>query len=418
MTESDSLKTTCCIAGGGPAGMMLGYLLARAGVDVVVLEKHADFLRDFRGDTIHPSTYEIFYELGLLEEILAITDFKVESANVNFDGREQAGPTVANLRNTQCKFIGFTPQWNLLNLLATKAKAIENFKLRMNTNATGLLRDGSNVVGLKCEGKTGEYEIRANLIVGADGRSSTLRSATDLKVIEHGIPIDVLWFRLNRPQGDDGHTLAWMRDGHALITIPRKDYYQVAMIIRKDTLEQIKAPGLEKFRETIGKVCPPLRGASQQLPSWDDVKLLSVRMNRLEKWHEPGLLFIGDAAHAMSPVGGVGINLAIQDAVAAANLLTSDLLNRSLEGTISEATLAGVQKRREPAARRTQRFQAIVHQQLFGGKSQPGKPIQLSWYFRLFLRLFAPILRPLAGRIIGLGFQPEHVETAVRARTM
>ncbi|QDS99506.1 FAD-dependent oxidoreductase [Adhaeretor mobilis] len=411
-TSPNGNTTTCCIAGGGPAGIFLGYLLARSGVNVVVLEKHGDFLRDFRGDTIHPSTLELLDELELLDDFLPLADFRAEALRVNLEGDEFMGPTLSHLK-TKCKFIAFTPQWDFLNLLSERAKDFPGFDLRMNTKAIDVVRENGRVVGVKCMAGDQEYEIRADLVVAADGRSSTLRTATNHQVVEQGIPIDVLWFRLDRPAGDDGHTLGWLNDGRMLVTIPRRDHYQVARIIRKGAIDEIRSKGIRHFASMVGRICPPLEKASHGLADWDDVKLLTVQINRLTQWHEPGLLFIGDAAHAMSPVGGVGINLAIQDAVATANRLVAPLKL----GALTESDLAAVQKRREPAARRTQRLQSIVHSQLFGGKRSPGQPISLSWSLRILVWLFAPILRRVAGKMIGIGFQPEHIETEAQYKS-
>jgi len=399
-------KTTCCIVGGGPAGISLGYLLARSWVSVIILEKHADFLRDFRGDTIHPSTLELLFELGLLDEFLPITDFQAKQLKLNFEGTEFNGPSFAHLK-THCKFIGFAPQWDFLNMLSEEGSKYPGFDLRMSTRANDLVRENGAVVGVRCEDGDGEYEIHADLVVAADGRGSTILAASSMTVVETGVPIDALWFRLDRPEDDDGHTLAWFRDGHMLVTIPRRSHYQNAMVIHKGAFDQIKAKGLNAFRETIGATCPPLKAAAERLASWDDVKLLTVQINHLPKWYELGLLFIGDAAHAMSPMGGVGINLAIQDAVAAANILVEPLRT----GKLSLSNLQAVQKRREPAARKTQRLQVRVHGMLFGEGSSPDRAFALPWYARIGLWLFAPILRRVAGRWIGMGFQPEHIET-------
>ncbi len=402
----NSVTTKCCIVGGGPAGIFLGYLLARSGVDVIVLEKHADFLRDFRGDTVHPSTFTLLDELGLLDEMLAITDFRADELKVNINGQSYVGPTLKHLK-TKCPFIGFAPQWDFLNLMSKHAQKFPSFDLRMSTKGTTLLRDDHRVMGVRCEHEGQSCEIRADLVVAADGRASTLRNVSDHPVKEQGIPIDVLWFRLDAPAEQTDHTLAWLRDGHMLVTIPRRDHYQVAMVIRKGGAKQIEAEGMRAFRATIGSVCPLLSDVAPTLQNWDDVKLLTVQLNSIEKWHEPGLLFIGDAAHAMSPVGGVGINLAIQDAVAAANLLAAPLQS----GNLSDGDLARVQRRREPAARKTQRLQAFIHKNLFGQGNEPGRPISAPWYVRWLLPPLAPVLRRLAGRWIGIGFQPEHIET-------
>lgn len=401
--------TTCAIVGGGPAGIFLGYLLARAGVEVVVVEKHADFLRDFRGDTIHPSTMQVLHELGLLDEFLPLTDFHTEKLKVRVNGATYDGPDFSDL-DTKCPFIGFVPQWDLLNYLSSKAKEFPSFDLRMSTKAIEVIRESDRVVGVRCEGDDKSYDVRSDLVVGCDGRGSTIRHVTHHSVDEVGIPIDALWFRLDRPPNDDGHTFGWLKDGHMLVTIPRRDHYQIAMVIRKGGFDQLQKLGIDDFREVVGRVCPPLKEVAASLTDWDDVKLLSVQINQLRKWYEPGLLFIGDAAHAMSPVGGVGINLAIQDAVATANLLTKPLLDQ----TLTESNLAAVQARREPPSRKTQRLQRIAHHELFGRGRGAGQPFSPPWYLKLVLPIAAPLLRRKAAQWIGMGFLPEHVETDER----
>ncbi|WP_417849558.1 FAD-dependent oxidoreductase [Thalassoglobus sp.] len=401
-------KTTCCIVGGGPAGIFLGYLLARSGVPVTVLEKHADFLRDFRGDTIHPSTFQLLDELGLLEEFLSITDFQTEQLWINFEGQRIAGPTFAHLK-TKCKFIGFAPQWDFLNLLSQEAGKFDCFDLRMSTRATDVIREEGKVVGVRCESDKREYEIRANLVVAADGRNSTVRAVTGHTVVESGVPIDALWFRMDRPQHGEGETLGWLRDGHMLVTIPRRTHSQIAMVIRKGCFDQIKSQGIDAFRQTIRKVCPPLADVALSLKDWGQVKLLTVQINHMEQWFENGLLFLGDSAHAMSPMGGVGINLAIQDAVAAANQLVTPLRN----GTLKLENLQAIQTRREPAARKTQRLQVRAHAILFGRSTGPDQAFSIPWTMRTAAWLFAPLLRRIAGRWIGLGFQPEQIQTKI-----
>lgn len=402
----NSERTTCCIVGGGPAGIFLGYLLARTGVSVVVLEKHEDFLRDFRGDTIHPSTFDLLDELGLLEEFLPLTDFQAQQLWVNFEGRRIAGPSLAHLDAT-CRSLGFTPQWDFLNFISQEADRYEHFDLRMNTRGTQVIRENGLVVGVCCESDGVEYEIRTDLVVAADGRKSTLRAESKWQVQDTGVPIDALWFRLDRPAHDEQPTLGWLRHGHMLVTIPRREHYQIAMVIRKGGFAQIKAQGLDAFREAIASVCPVLQDVVHTLRDWEEIKLLTVQINHLEQWYEPGLLFIGDAAHAMSPMGGVGINLAIQDAVAAANQLARPLLN----GTASTDDLKAVQDRRSPPTRKTQQLQARAHALLFGDSRQPDEAFSIPWYLRLGIRLFAPLLRRYAGRVIGQGFQPEHIKT-------
>lgn len=386
--------------------MFLGYLLARSGVAVTILEKHADFLRDFRGDTIHPSTLKLMDELGLLDETLRILDFQTKQLWLNFEGHQIAGPTFAHLK-TKCRFIGFVPQWDYLNLISEEASRFGGFDLRMSTRAIDVIHEHGRVAGVRCESDGCEYEIRADLVVGADGRNSTIRGVTDRTVHSTGVPIDALWFRLDRPPHDDGHTLGWLRDGHMLVTIPRRGHYQIAMVIRKGCFDQLKSKGIDGFRESIRSICPPLKDVVSTLVKWDDVRLLTVQINHLSRWYEEGLLFIGDSAHAMSPMGGVGINLAIQDAVAAANRLVTPLKN----GTLSTDHLQAIQARREPAARKTQRLQARAHAALFGDGTEPDRAFSIPWYIKSAAWLCAPFLRRITGRWIGIGFQPEHIET-------
>ncbi|WP_417387735.1 FAD-dependent oxidoreductase [Gimesia sp.] len=408
--HGSQIRTRCCIVGGGPAGLFLGYLLARAGVEVIVLEKHKDFLRDFRGDTIHPSTLQLLYELGLLDEFLSIADKHFDSLNLNFEGQQISGPYFTHLP-TECKFITFAPQWDFLNMLARHASEYPNFQLHLQAEAKHLIYDGSHVIGVKVNGLDGEYEIFSDLVVGADGRGSQMRIDAGVEVIEKGIPIDVLWFRVGK-QGDiDDNTLARIKDGRMLITIDRGDYFQAGLIIHKGFFDEIKQEGLDVFRKRILDILPDLGEGVAQIDSWDKVRLLTVQLNHINNWAQPGLLLIGDAAHAMSPVGGVGVNLAVQDAVATANLLADKLY----EGVVTLADLQEVQNRRERPALKTQRMQVFAHQRLFGGHTAPGKPVSISWVFRKFASLLAPILKRTAGKLIGLGFLPEHIQTPERA---
>src|SRR3984957_11166554 len=314
----ESIRTTCCVVGGGPAGMMLGYLLARAGVQVTVLEKHADFLRDFRGDTVHPSTLEVMHELGLLDDFLKLPHQELKSTGGLVGDFMLRAADFSHLP-TRCKFIALMPQWDFLNFLSARAMRFPGFQLRMQYEAVDLLRDGETIVGVKARSPNGPVYVQANLVVGCDGRHSTIRGAAGLQVQELGVPIDVLWFRVSRRAGDPEQVLGNINYGKALILINRGDYFQSGLIIRKGSFDQIKREGLDAFRETIARIAPYLGDRPEELKSWDQIKLLTVQINRLRKWLLPGLLCIGDAAHAMSPAGGVAINLAPQDAVATAN---------------------------------------------------------------------------------------------------
>jgi 2-polyprenyl-6-methoxyphenol hydroxylase-like FAD-dependent oxidoreductase len=394
-------EASCCVVGGGPAGMMLGYLLARAGVEVIVLEKLADFFRDFRGDTIHPSTLELMAELGLLEEFLRLPHTRVAEGGVVI------GEKTFNLVDfrhlpTRCKFMAMMPQWDFLNFIATKAKRYPTFQLEMNFEVIDILERGNKIVGVRATTEQGEVEVLADLIVAADGRDSTVRRQAGIRVRQFGVTIDVLWFRL--PKGADMQqpTLGYLRDGRILITIDRGDYWQCASIIPKGEFEEIRAQGLEAFRERIGRTAPILRSVVNELRDWEQVKLLSVRMDRLERWYRPGLLCIGDAAHAMSPAGGVGVNYAIQDAVAAANLLASKLR----QGDVSLVELRRVQRRREWPVRLMQVLQA-AQMATYGRAYRPGADPQR---ILELISALAPFKR-LFGRVVGLGFRREHVET-------
>ena len=404
MKDAQQIRTTCCIAGGGPAGMMLGLLLARAGVEVIVLEKHGDFLRDFRGDTIHPSTLELMHELGMLDEFLRLPHQELRRVNVHIDDVEIAGPDFSRLP-TRCKFIAMMPQWDFLNFITAHAKRYPTFQLLMNTEAVNLIEEGGRVLGVRAKTEQGELNIYADLIVGADGRSSVLRERAGMEVEDFGVPIDVLWFRVPKTVLETKPALGRIRNGKVLITIDRGDYYQCGSIIRKGAFEEIKRRGLAEFRDEIVSVAPFLRDAIGEIDDWDKVKLLTVQVNRLRQWYRPGLLFIGDAAHAMSPAGGVGINLAIQDAVAAANLL-ADKLRR---GNCETDDLRRVQQRREWPARMTQAVQVFIHRQMFGSRSDPERAISIPWLARAILWLLAPLLRRVAARAIGIGFRAERI---------
>ena len=396
------IKTTCCIAGGGPAGMMLGFLLARAGVPVTVLEKHPDFLRDFRGDTIHPSTLELMYELGLLDEFLKLPHSKVEHLS------GQVGDTTIELADfshlpTHCKFVALMPQWDFLDFLAAQGKRYPAFDLHMRAEATDLIEEGERVAGVRAKTPEGEIEIRADLTVGCDGRHSTLRERAGFQVDSLGAPMDILWFRISRREGDTTETFGHMETGMMMVMLNRKDYWQCAYVIPKGGIDKVKAAGLDAFRERIAFMSPFLCDRLGEIKSWDDVKLLTVAVDRLPRWHKPGLLCIGDAAHAMSPIGGVGINLAIQDAVATANILAAPLK----EHRVTEALLDAVQQRRTLPMRVIQWLQLQIQNNVLSavlaGTERP-KPPFAAKFFNWF-----PVLRRIPARLIGMGVRPEHI---------
>jgi 2-polyprenyl-6-methoxyphenol hydroxylase-like FAD-dependent oxidoreductase len=400
----NQIQIRCCVVGGGPAGMMLGFLLARAGIEVLVLEKHADFFRDFRGDTIHPSTMELLHELGLLDEFVRLPHQQLPRLKLSIEGHVVDGPDCSHLP-VRCKFIALMPQWDFLNFLASHAKKFPSFSLKMKSEVTDLIFENEKVVGVCAKTDDGELEVRADFVFGTDGRHSTVRQSANLQVQDFGVPIDVLWFRLPKPSGLPDFLLGRIRNGQLMVTIDRDDYFQVAFVIPKGGFEKIQRDGLENFRKTIVAVTPEFRDVVNTLDDWNKIKLLTVQINRLRQWHRAGLLCIGDAAHAMSPAGGVGINLAIQDAVATANLLVDKILRN--ECTTEDLTF--VQRRREFPTRMTQRIQVFIHRRMFGKNS--GKAISLSWPARKILALLAPLLRRIAARIVGIGFRPEHIET-------
>ncbi len=409
--KARTLSTTCCVVGGGPAGMMLGYLLARAGVDVVVLEKHADFLRDFRGDTIHPSTLQVMEELGLLQKLLQRPHNKALKLQVQIG---EQSVTIANFSflPPERAFIALMPQWDFLDFLADAAKRYPGFHLIMQANVTDLIEEGGRVAGVRAATADGPLDVRARLTVGCDGRHSTVRAKAGLEVEDIGAPIDVLWMRISRLPGDPGFG-GRIAAGSFFAVLDRGDYFQLAYVIGKGDAERVMRAGLPAFRQTVAKALPFLADRVGELKSWDDVKLLTVRIDRLRKWYRPGLLCIGDAAHAMSPVGGVGINLAVQDAVAAANLLWKPLK----DGSLTEAELARVQKRREFPMRVTQRLQVLAQNRIIQPVLRSTQPLAPPALLRLFDRL--PVLQRIPARIVGVGVRPEHVHTpeASRSRT-
>lgn len=399
------VSVQCCIAGGGPAGMMLGLLLARAGVDVLVLEKHADFLRDFRGDTIHPSTLEVIHELGLLEQLLALPHQKAPGINAQFG---DLALTVADFSTlpTRCGFIAFMPQWEFLNFLVEQGGRYASFRVLMQAEVTDLHEVAGTIVGLRAATPDGPLEVRADLVVGADGRHSVVRAKAGLPVEEFGAPMDVLWFGLSRRAKDPENPVGRFDRGRIFIMLNRGDYWQCGFVIPKGSRALLEAQGLPAFRETVGRLAPFIAGRVDELQSWVPIKLLTVQVDRLRDWSRPGLLCIGDAAHAMSPIGGVGINLAIQDAVAAANLLAGQLRG----GAVTPADLRLVQERRSWPTQMTQRMQLLLQDRVIKVVLAGDGPLVPPWPLRLIARF--PILRRIPARLIGMGFRPEHVRTS------
>ncbi len=398
------IRAKCCIAGGGPAGMVLGLLLARAGVEVVVLEKHADFLRDFRGDTIHPSTLEVVHELGLLDEFLRHPHQEARVLAGNVAGAEFPLADFAHLP-TKCKFIALMPQWDFLDFVSAHAKKYPTFRLVMRAAVTDLIEENGRVLGARAATPEGALEVRADLTVGADGRHSTVRARAGLPVQDFGAPMDVLWMRLSRKPADGERPVGRFDRGRIFVMIYRGDYWQCGFVIPKGDHATVMTRGLEAFRADIVSVAPFLADRVQELQSWDDVKLLTVTVDRLRKWWRPGVLCIGDAAHAMSPVGGVGINLAIQDAVATANILAEKLS----AGTVTGADLAAVQRRRTLPTQLTQWIQVQVQKKVITRALSAHRSLKVPTAARLLQRF--PILRRIPARLVGIGIRPEHVRT-------
>ncbi len=403
-----TITTQCCVAGGGPAGMMLGFLLARAGVEVALLEKHADFFRDFRGDTVHPSTLELVCELGLIDEFLKLPHRKVETLTGQV-GAEHL--QMADFRHlpTHCKFIALMPQWDFLNFFAQQGRRYKTFDLRMNAEATDLVEEGGRIVGLRAKTPDGTLTIRSQLVVGCDGRDSIIREKAGFESHDYGAPMDVLWFRMSRRERDRTDTFGHIEAGKLMVMLDRGDYWQCAYVIPKGGIERVKSEGLNAFRKRVVEMSPFLADRVGELKSWDDVKLLSVTVDRLRKWWRPGLICIGDAAHAMSPIGGVGINMAVQDAVAAANRLASPLRS----GVVTEDDLQAIQRRRTLPVRFTQWLQLTIQKQIISrvlaSRQRPKPPL----FFKLF-GIF-PVLRRIPARLIGVGIRPEHVRTTEAA---
>ncbi len=388
--------------------MMLGLLFARAGIPVVVLEKHRDFFRDFRGDTIHPSTIDLMDQLGLRSAFAAVPQSRVDRLDAVVNGT-RINPINFRLLLRGARYLALMPQWDFLDLLATAARELPDFRLIMEAEATDLLRDGDRVTGVTAQTADGPLEVAAELTIAADGRSSTLRAASGLPVTEFGVPIDVLWFRLPRPAVTPRDTLGYLTQKTMLVTIPRTDYFQTALLIAKGSFDAVRARGLENFRAIIAEAAPFLESVVHELTSWDDVKLLSVQINRLDRWHLPGFLAIGDAAHAMSPAFGVGINYAIQDAVATANLLVPALRRRSL----TEADLASVESRRARPARRMQAIQLRLHTVVARPGGAAAIPSPLPGLVRVLLAIAVPPFRLVTAHLIGRGFRPERISRDV-----
>jgi 2-polyprenyl-6-methoxyphenol hydroxylase-like FAD-dependent oxidoreductase len=404
-TDTTSLKTRCCIVGGGPAGMVLGLLLARAGIDAIVLEKHGDFLRDFRGDTIHPSTLEAMNDLGFFDELLALPHQKAAQLSA------QIGDVTIPLADfshlpTRAKFIAIMPQWHFLDFLARKASAYPGFRLVMRADVTALIEENGLIKGVVAQTPDGQLDVRADLTIGADGRHSTTRQAARLVPQDIGAPMDVLWFRLGRKAGDPAETFGHAEAGRMLILINRGERWQCGYVIAKGALTRMQTEDIAGFRQRVAEMAPFTADRIAEIGSWDDVKLLTVAIDRLPVWHRPGLLCIGDAAHAMSPVGGVGINIAIQDAIAAANLLAPVFKHKERP---DENDLAAVQKRRTRAVRWTQAAQILIQNRvitgLLGRETKLAPPAILKFVARL------PLARRIIGRLVGLGVQPERISS-------
>jgi 2-polyprenyl-6-methoxyphenol hydroxylase-like FAD-dependent oxidoreductase len=406
MIAAPPISVRACIVGGGPAGIMLSYLLARAGYSVAVLEKHEDFFRDFRGDTVHPSTMTVLDELGLLDAFLQ-RPHSVITQLAGHIGHDTV--TIADFSHipAKTKYLAIMPQWDFLNFLSEKGKAYGGFRLMMNTQAVDVVHDGIRVVGVRANGPQGPLEIRADIVVACDGRSSTLRSALGISPRDLGAPMDVLWMRISRRESDPYAALGYVGAGAFLVLIDREDYWQCGFVIAKGTADVVRSRGIEAFRAQIAEIAPFLADRVGELKTWDDVKLLTVAVQRLDRWFTSGLLFIGDAAHAMSPIGGVGINLAIQDAVAAANALSSALRQ---SGTVGDATLAAVERRRTYPTVMTQGLQLLI--QRFG----VSKVLALKTaptHAPLALRIITSIpgFRLIPAYLVGIGFRPEHIAT-------
>jgi 2-polyprenyl-6-methoxyphenol hydroxylase-like FAD-dependent oxidoreductase len=401
--EEREIHVTCTIAGAGPAGMMLGFLLARAGVEVMVLEKHEDFFRDFRGDTVHPSTLEIMYELGLLDAFRQCPHQEISQLQGKVGESDIIVADFSKLK-VHAPYIAFMPQWDFLSFIAEHANTYPNFQLRMQSEVTDLIEEDGRIAGVVVKTPTGMLRVKSDLVVGTDGRHSIVRERAHLPVQDFGVPIDVFWFRLSRKPSDIDATLGRFAAGKIMVLINREDYWQCGYVIAKGESEEIHERGLPAFRRDIAEITPFPADRTEELKSWDDIKLLTVKVDRLTRWWRTGLLCIGDAAHAMSPIGGVGINLAVQDAVAAANILAKPLRERK----VKDKHLQAVQKRRTFPTHMTQRLQLAMQNQVISPLLASAQKLTVPLPLRALQRW--PFLRRLTGYIIGMGFRPEHVK--------